>query len=624
MFYKRHRDKNAASVNRGGCRAGKYNRAAVAAKKYFEEYNLRIKLIITNICFALIPILIISVFSYVTFYKNFKNLLYDSIDMLFSQVSGRISDYSNNISTYTNIFMEDDFQLELIEYNEKPTNELYQNLKEELQHIKTFSDSIREVYLITKDGVEVSSEERYIPSDVSEYIDKLRESNAGDGRVIYDTGFKSDSVENAYITFQTIKGVKYNHLEVLGYGVIVLDRNFLNRLLDSDGLLENSHTVVTNEEFDIITLKHKIGEEQEFDYSGITDKGVLNIDGVKYLSRIKNVDRVNWKIVTIVPASEITRKMDPIIFSILLIIFIVIALIGILLGIVSVNIVKPIQILTEAFRAVADGNLKYRIHFDRKSELTVVEKGFNTMTRDIKTLTSKMLATQERLYEAELEKNRLEIDMLFSQINSHFLFNTLSVIRGMAAENRTTEVGATLKNLVFMLRYITRKTKFVTLKEEIDYLLVYMKIQNVRHNDIFNINLHLSEEAENAVILKLLIQPIVENAIAHGFVNKRESCLLSVSAYVEDNSLCICVEDNGDGMEPERLEWVNRQLDNWEDFINHEEEIRSIGTVNIQRRIKLFYGEDYGMKVESEKDGFSRFILRLPYIDEEKSGGKNV
>lgn len=613
MFYKRQKG---ASAGNSGCPERKLKKLVNKVKKYFEDYNLRIKLITTNICFAIIPVLIISCFSYITFYKNFKNLLYESIDMLFSQVSGRISDYSENLSIFTDTFFENDFQLELIEYNQNPDNESYSNLKARLQKVKTFSDSIKEVYLITKSGVEISSGEGYIPGDVSRYIHNLKENNAGNGKVIIDTQFEADSVDNAYITFQTIKGVKYNHLDVLGYGTIVLDRNFLNKILGKDDLIQNSNTVVTNENYDIITYKHQKGEEPKFDCSQITDKSVITLDGVKYLTRIKNVDKINWKIITIVPVSEITRKMNPMIFSIWLIVFVIIILLCILLGIVSINIVKPIRILTDAFRAVAEGNLKCRIHFDKKNELTMVENGFNSMTKDIKTLTSKMLTTQEQLYEAELEKNRLEIDMLFSQINSHFLFNTLSVIRGMAVENRTAEVSSTLKSLVQMLRYITRKTQFVTLKDEIDYLNVYMKIQNVRYNDIFKLNINITEEAEKAVILKLLIQPIVENAIAHGFVKRRENCMISVSAYVEDEILIICAEDNGDGMDGEKLEWLNNQLSQWDDFINKEEEIRSIGTVNIQRRIKLSHGREYGMKVESQQEKFSRFILKLPYLNE--------
>ncbi len=584
-------------------------------RKITEGRELRIKLILTNICFAVIPVIILGSFSYSAFYINFKNLMYSSLNSLYSQVNGRVNDYySKIVSISRTVFSADKFQLDLISYNESPDNNAYLALRNQLINMKNLDDSIDAVFVFTENGAHISSEPNYIPQSVIEYLENLRKENQGNGRVVFDTSVDLPELKNKYLAIQTIKGTNYKHLETLGFGVLVLERQYISNILNKSEMLEDSDTIIVNEKYNVISSQRGAQDMCAIDFSSLHDKDTFNHNGKKYITKLESIERLDWKIITMIPVSAITERTKPITISLVLIIAVVFALLCILLGIVSKNITKPIKVLTDAFSRVADGDLKCRIHFESKSELSTVEKGFNSMTHDIHSLTRKMLHTQEKLYEAELEKSRTEMDLLFSQINSHFLFNTLSVIRGLAAENQMKELGVTLKSLVQMLRYVTRKAKYVWLSDEISYLKVYMDIQNVRHNNIFVLQTDISEESSRAVILKLLLQPMVENAIMHGFVKKRTNCIISVQAYVQEGTLKVIVADNGDGIDPDKLRWIREQCNSNPELGNRAQEIKNIGIVNIQQRIKLFYGSRFGMEIESEEDKYSKFIFTLPFI----------
>jgi len=206
---------------------------------------------------------------------------------------------------------------------------------------------------------------------------------------------------------------------------------------------------------------------------------------------------------------------------------------------------------------------------------------------------------------------------LQSQINPHFLFNTLEAINWMAQLNNVPEISETVSDLSDLMEAsIGRDDRLITLEEEFQYADKYISLQKRRFGDKIELIKNVQPDVLGIEIPRLLIQPLIENAVYHGIERNRGRGTITLNAY-RDKKGCLCVEviDNGAGMEPEELEELNARLtlDNNAYFRGLGGNRRkSIGIENVNRRIKLFYGEQYGLKMESMVGEFTKVTIRIP------------
>ncbi len=247
---------------------------------------------------------------------------------------------------------------------------------------------------------------------------------------------------------------------------------------------------------------------------------------------------------------------------------------------------------------------------DLKSMVTNIQK----MEADHyeKVLLEQNLEIREK--NVKFEQQKMEFRMLSNQINPHFLYNTLETIRMKAISAGDREVGNAIKLLGKSMRYVLDNTGTAdtTLAKELEHINIYLQIQKLRFSDRLNYSIIRADdiEPEHVKMLPLLIQPIAENAIIHGLELQTAGGFLELKAQKHDEELVITVKDNGCGIEESRLKALNENLANSEGDIPTE----SIGVVNINRRIKLNYGEEYGVKVESEQGVGTCVTIRIPYI----------
>ena len=227
-------------------------------------------------------------------------------------------------------------------------------------------------------------------------------------------------------------------------------------------------------------------------------------------------------------------------------------------------------------------------------------KSFNTMTRRIRNLMDQNIHEQE-------EKRRIEMKALQSQINPHFLYNTLDSIIWMAESGKNQEVVLMTSSLAKLLRQsISNEEEIVTVKSEFEYAGSYLTIQKMRYQDKLEYSLELDPEAARATIIKLALQPIIENAIYHGLKYKEDRGLLTVTGVRDGDDVVIEIRDDGVGMDEETRRHI---------FDEHKVNYRSngIGVYNVQRRLKLFYGNSYGITYRSEKGVGTTARIRIPF-----------
>lgn len=292
----------------------------------------------------------------------------------------------------------------------------------------------------------------------------------------------------------------------------------------------------------------------------------------------------------------------------LIIIFGVILLImSILISILfSSSVVKPIRVLQKLMAKVEDGNLNSYYKITGNDEIAQLGKSFNNMLTKINDLINKVYTEQNK-------KRKAEFQALQSQIKPHFLYNTLDTIQWKAIEVNDFEVADMITALSNLFRIsISKGKEIITLGEEIDHIKSYLLIQKIRYEDILEYTILFDESLNKCKVLKLLIQPIVENAIYHGIKNKRSKGLIEISIFKEKNDICITVKDDGIGIKAEELKIINSQLQE----IRKENNNVGFGLFNVNERIKLSYGTSYGVKISSIFGNGTEVIIKIPIVNE--------
>ena len=270
-------------------------------------------------------------------------------------------------------------------------------------------------------------------------------------------------------------------------------------------------------------------------------------------------------------------------------------------------ITKPFKDLTEVTDQVAKGDLEVRADVKSGAEATILADSMNTMIDKINELLEQVKMEQIRLRKAEFE-------LLQAQINPHFLYNTLDAIIWLAEAGEQKKVVSMVKNLSdFFRTSLNRGRDLNSIKEEMLHVTSYLQIQQVRYQDILSYDIDMPEELEKYSIPKITVQPLVENALYHGIKNKRGMGNIRIYGEKEEDGFRIIVRDNGIGITEERLLQVREGIKN--KFLTGKD---FYGLYNVNERIRLNFGEAYGIDIKSVPGDGTEVQIYLPYIEIEK------
>ena len=257
--------------------------------------------------------------------------------------------------------------------------------------------------------------------------------------------------------------------------------------------------------------------------------------------------------------------------------------------VIAESISKPLHELSETTKLVAEGDFKTRASLSTGDEVTTLTYNFNKMIEKIEDLINDVKEEQKNLRETELK-------LLQAQINPHFLYNTLDNIIWLIEANKKENAMKMVSLLSEFFRTSLNKGKdIITIEQEEAHVRSYLRIQQYRYQDILDYSIDIHSEIKSINMLKLTLQPLIENAIYHGIKNKRGKGMIHVIGERKGDLVIFVVEDNGKGIEKERLEQLNSLLLNSPNM----SELEGFGILNVNERIKLKYGKDYGLKVKS-------------------------
>lgn len=408
--------------------------------------------------------------------------------------------------------------------------------------------------------------------------------------------------------------ITYNYKGAETQGVLLIDINFssIDQLCRKASLGNRGYIYIINEKGELI-----YHPQQALIYAGLKGEDFNNIgsnsynsisevfQGEKRIVTIEPVSYMGWKVAGIFYMDDLIASRNELIrYAILIILFGTMFLIAIFV-LISAKITKPIKELERSMKMVEEGQLDVSSNISGAEEIMHLSNAFNLMIARIKQLMDQIVLEQE-------SKRKSELNALQAQINPHFLYNTLDSIVWMAENGKSQEVIGMVTALARLFRIsISRGKNIITVEQELEHAKNYLIIQKIRYKNKFQYEIKAQEEVLKCHTVKLILQPIIENAIYHGIEYMVDEGFISISAGKFENKLLFEVTDNGLGMAPETIEKLlySDQKDN---------KGTGVGVKNVHERIRLTYGEEYGINIESELEAGTKVKIWLPLIYEEE------
>lgn len=374
-------------------------------------------------------------------------------------------------------------------------------------------------------------------------------------------------------------------MESVGAMIVYFDSNVFGKLKD---YYSKAELIIRHSKGAVIFNSSEGGKNQPF----------LQIeDGNNHVS--EKVAK-NYIVTTFINKREANRLPMPLLFTVLGIGIVIIGVGVIWINISLQKLAKRLHYILDGMKKVTTGDLKVRLEYDSNGdELDLISKNFNSMC-------IKLDRYIQKSYLAEIEQKGAELNALQNQINPHFLYNTLEVIRMKAICNKDKDVANMLYSMSVIFRSQLKDSDMITVAQEIHYCKKYLELFEYRYQKKFTSRVVCAEEYKDYPIIKFLLQPVIENYFIHGIYGEKEGNELCIRVDKSKSGLVIHVVDNGKGMSMEDIEEKNRELRE-----NDRTDKKSIGLGNVNARIKAVYGEEYGVSVKQSDLGGMHVILTL-------------
>lgn len=331
----------------------------------------------------------------------------------------------------------------------------------------------------------------------------------------------------------------------------------------------------------------------------------IQAEGKHYYVQCCTLPRSGWYMASILPFDDVFRLSHELRFELLAAVLLISVIAYLLAVAISRSTLKRISLLTQTMQAVQEGNVTVRPEPSGNDEIAQLMGNFNRMMDRID-----QLMNEKVLYGQQIKN--LELKALQAQINPHFLYNTLNAITWQAADQGAEEISILSSSLGRFFRVsLSKGAEIISLREELDHVTSYLEIQSIRYHSRLNYEIRVEEPWKVCRVIKLCLQPLAENSIYHGIKEKENSGLIRIWAeegwQEETPVLCLVVWDDGAGIPKEKLDIINENLKMGR--IDHGE---GYGIYNVNERLRLFYGESYGLRYESEEGKWTKGILTLP------------
>ncbi len=520
-------------------------------------------------------------------------------------------DYMDNIVTM--VSGSRDTQSFLYDKDEETLqiSECRQRLVEQFRTILKSRNDIRNIGLIQKDGNRLfnnggQQKNAYLDLDTQAWYKNAITSN----RSVLTSSHVQHVIRGERPWVITVsRGVRNFTGSGNREGVVFIDLNYsaISELCDQNSIGSKGYVFLLDQDGNVVYHPQQQQLYNELQTENIdlvmnTDKETL-MDGSGDNARIYTISRsekTGWTVVGCTNVAELLKdsKKARSIYVLVAAILVVVALV--LSNFIARNITRPLQQLRDSMARVQEGDFgAAEVEVTSRNEVGSLTRSFNVMTSRIQEL------MKQNIYEQQ-QKRKSELKALQSQINPHFLYNTLDSIIWMAEGKKNEEVVVMTASLARLLRQsISNEEEQVPIGQEVEYARSYLTIQKMRYKDKLEFQIQVDAQIMGVPIIKLVLQPLIENAIYHGLKYKEGKGLLIVRGYREGENAVLQIRDNGAGMDEQTLSHI---------FEKHKVNYRSngVGVYNVQKRLQLYYGMDYGITYSSKQGEGTTASIVIP------------
>lgn len=566
-----------------------------------------------SITIALMVFLIISIsYTQGTITENSKYYTMQLIE----QVNGDIDSYIDYMENISRLISKNKDVIDYL-YDENATaDELEQIRVRVISQFQTISDARDDIYniaVLSDNGRNVINDGKdqlnpYADIGEAKWYVKARESN---GIAVLFSSHVQNAIKDDYKWVVTLScGIQNPNTGAIE-GVLFVDLNYsvINNLCEGISLGSKGYVFIIDSEGKIV-----YHPRQTLLYSGLKSEKVeevLNGNKTNFttaegeeskLYTVCTSEKTGWTVVGVAYISELMAGREETQLAYLLTALFLIIISGIIAIILSSEITKPLKELANSMKAVQEGHFEHaEIEILDRNEIGMLSNSFNIMTRKIKELMEEIVREQK-------EKRKSELKALQSQINPHFLYNTLDSIIWMSESGKNQEVVLMTSSLAKLFRQsISNEDEIVSIYSEAGYTKSYLTIQKMRYKDKLEFEIDIADDILEESIVKLVLQPLVENAIYHGIKYKEGKGLVRITGSREEDDIILRIEDNGKGMDEETLKNIFQKKEN--------SKSSGVGINNVNNRLKLYYGSNYGLRYTSQIDEGTIVEVRIPVTD---------
>ena len=570
--------------------------------------------------YFVIVMMALAVFAVVALQYTEKTVLENAEEsslQLIERVNSDIDSYMDYLhNTSALITSDSDVQEYLFkeELTEKEREECFERITAQFGTIMETRDDIVNIgilggdnrYIFNKGTTKINEN---IELKEIEWIQKAYENY---GATMISSSHVQNIVANHYEWVITLSKALQNQKNPDEKGVFFVDLNYssISELCDAISLGERGYIYILDEEGNLI-----YHPQQQLLYSGLKqekiqevldcDKNSFVTEGGKIYSVSKS-EETGWTVVGVAYTAELLKNnvQTARIYMISAVLILLVAL-G-LAFVLSNELTKPIKALSESMREVEKGNFdNVMLEICGKNEIARLSANFNIMTAEIKNL-------MEQNVEEQRQKRKSELKALQAQINPHFLYNTLDSIIWMAEWGKNKEVVLMTSSLAKLLRQsISNQNELVSAAEEVEYTRSYLIIQKMRYKDKLEYHIQVEPEVAKRMVPKLVLQPLVENAIYHGIKYKEGKGTVSVRCFKKNQEIILEITDDGIGMTQEQLAKIFEERET-------DTRKRGVGVLNVHERIQLYYGREYGLVFFSAPQKGTVVEVHIPWEEKEQ------
>lgn len=585
-----------------------------AMKQFYVDLKIKNKLLFTYITIAFLPIVTISAIGYYAFTYYFHKNTSDYNIQIVNQLNNNIENnlvYMDNLSIF--ISYNEDIQFYLNNSSSMQIREKYDleyKIQEFLINLTGFNPLVSSIHIYsteTKDILRINKLGEFKPDqfpDREDWYNNLMSSTK------YKNVFvlKENGTVDKYCVGRKIIDKKTQ--AVIGVVLVSCDIKTIEELTKSFDFGPDGTIIILDREKNIVFASNSNKMNEKFQeilkFVPSRDGNYTSvINNEKVLVSSNTSEYSGWMINCFIPIKYIDRDISAILLIILLVSSVCLVIMIIISILIAKGISGPIVRLGKKMEQVKKGKFDTRILVDRKDEIGELSLTFNEMIERINDLIT-------TVYETKIKEKEAELNALQAQINPHFLYNTLESIRTLAVLNDDYDTSKMITALGKFLRLkINSDQRTITVEREVEHAESYISLMHMKFKGKISFKVHVDRGIYKYRMVKLTFQPVIENAICHGLKNGEYPGEISLTGRMENDLLVFEIKDNGCGMEEGELSLLIQRINTG---LKEENTSGSIGLKNVNARLKLIFGEEYGLKIDSAIGIGTTVTVKIPVV----------